>query len=265
MASLAVASFVHLETQPGRAPQPLPERNSNSTINGGGCPDVDKGGGPNALEKEAPRRFSRPAYRFDYSGEVCQIRHESSSLAVTLGFALVLIYLVLAAQFSSFRLPAHRPPGSVPLAISGSLLFATSGGRRQHLLAGRPLSPSSASSPRTASSSLSSPTTLQEQGLSKVAAAQRGRLHPPPPHSHDKRGDGLRLLPAGAGDGRGTLPKQHRHRAGGGMSSPRSSRLPVPSIYVLLAKKREAIAGHEVGHQAAPAGQNGVAVPVATA
>jgi multidrug efflux pump len=41
----------------------------------------------------------------------------------TLGFALLLIYLVLAAQFSSFRDPLIVLLGSVPLAISGALVF----------------------------------------------------------------------------------------------------------------------------------------------
>jgi multidrug efflux pump len=43
---------------------------------------------------------------------------------VTLGFAIVLIYLVLAAQFQSFRDPLIVLLGSVPLAISGALAFS---------------------------------------------------------------------------------------------------------------------------------------------
>jgi multidrug efflux pump len=42
---------------------------------------------------------------------------------VTLGIALALIYLVLAAQFQSFRDPLIVLFGSVPLAISGALLL----------------------------------------------------------------------------------------------------------------------------------------------
>jgi multidrug efflux pump len=41
----------------------------------------------------------------------------------TLGFAIVLVYLVLAAQFRSFRDPLIVLIGSVPLAITGALLF----------------------------------------------------------------------------------------------------------------------------------------------
>jgi multidrug efflux pump len=45
-------------------------------------------------------------------------------MVVTLGFAVVLIYLVLAAQFQSFRDPLIVLLGSVPLAISGALVFS---------------------------------------------------------------------------------------------------------------------------------------------
>ncbi len=57
----------------------------------------------------------------DYGGESRQIRNESTSLTITLLFALILIYLVLAAQFHSFRDPLIVLLGSVPLAISGAL------------------------------------------------------------------------------------------------------------------------------------------------
>jgi multidrug efflux pump len=59
----------------------------------------------------------------DHAGESRQIRKEGSALVVTLGFAVVLIYLVLAAQFHSFRDPLIILFGSVPLAISGALAF----------------------------------------------------------------------------------------------------------------------------------------------
>ena len=43
---------------------------------------------------------------------------------ITLLFAVILIYLVLAAQFQSFRDPLIVLLGSVPLAISGALIFS---------------------------------------------------------------------------------------------------------------------------------------------
>jgi multidrug efflux pump len=76
-----------------------------------------------ALENAA-RPLLPPGYMLDYAGESRQLRTEGSSLAVTLGFALGLIYLVLAAQFSSFRDPLIVLLGSVPLALAGALIFA---------------------------------------------------------------------------------------------------------------------------------------------
>jgi multidrug efflux pump len=69
------------------------------------------------------QRVVGPTATIDYAGESRQIRKEGSSLTVTLGIALALIYLVLAAQFQSFRDPLIVLFGSVPLAISGALLL----------------------------------------------------------------------------------------------------------------------------------------------
>ena len=63
-------------------------------------------------------------YNIDYAGEARQLRREGSKLSTTLILSLVLIFLVLAAQFESFRDPLIILLGSVPLALSGSLLFS---------------------------------------------------------------------------------------------------------------------------------------------
>src|SRR5438046_10138939 len=52
------------------------------------------------------------------------MRLEGAALTTTLIFAVILIYLVLAAQFRSFRDPLIVLVGSVPLAISGALVFS---------------------------------------------------------------------------------------------------------------------------------------------
>ena len=91
---------------------------------GGVQPGRHQGGraaGPGG--RRAPRRAA-PGVVIDYAGESRQIRREGSALTVTLGFAVVLIYLVLAAQFQSFRDPLIVLLGSVPLAISGALMFS---------------------------------------------------------------------------------------------------------------------------------------------
>jgi multidrug efflux pump len=86
-------------------------------------PGVTKEQGLVVLE-EAARAAALPDQGMDHAGESRQIRREGEALTVTLGFAVVLIYLVLAAQFHSFRDPLIVLLGSVPLAVSSALAFS---------------------------------------------------------------------------------------------------------------------------------------------
>ena len=63
-------------------------------------------------------------FTLDYAGESRQLRTEGSNFLGTFLLSGVLIYLVLAAQFESFRDPFIILAGSVPLALSGALLFS---------------------------------------------------------------------------------------------------------------------------------------------
>jgi multidrug efflux pump len=63
-------------------------------------------------------------FTMDYAGESRQLRTEGSKFLGTFLLSAILIYLVLAAQFESFRDPLIILAGSVPLAISGALLFS---------------------------------------------------------------------------------------------------------------------------------------------
>jgi multidrug efflux pump len=76
-----------------------------------------------ALEAEAAKILPN-GYSIDYAGEARQLRTEGNKLLVTLAFSGILIFLVLAAQFESFRDPLVILAGSVPLALSGALLFS---------------------------------------------------------------------------------------------------------------------------------------------
>jgi multidrug efflux pump len=87
-----------------------------------GVPGLTKEAGLSKIE-QIVQEVVGPTATMDYAGESRQIRKEGSSLTVTLGIALALIYLVLAAQFQSFRDPLIVLFGSVPLAISGALLL----------------------------------------------------------------------------------------------------------------------------------------------
>ncbi len=65
-----------------------------------------------------------PGFTIDYAGESRQLRMEGSKFLTVFLLSAILIYLVLAAQFESFRDPFVILMGSVPLALSGSLLFS---------------------------------------------------------------------------------------------------------------------------------------------
>ena len=75
------------------------------------------------LENEA-RAILPQGFTIDYAGESRQLRVEGSKFLGTFLLSAILIYLVLAAQFESFRDPFIILAGSVPLAISGALLFS---------------------------------------------------------------------------------------------------------------------------------------------
>jgi multidrug efflux pump len=75
------------------------------------------------LENEARPLLPR-GFTIDYAGESRQLRTEGSRFLATFLLSAILIYLVLAAQFESFRDPFIILAGSVPLAISGALLFS---------------------------------------------------------------------------------------------------------------------------------------------
>ena len=63
-------------------------------------------------------------FTIDYGGESRQLRVEGSKFLGTFLLSGILIYLVLAAQFESFRDPFIILAGSVPLALSGALMFS---------------------------------------------------------------------------------------------------------------------------------------------
>jgi NodT family efflux transporter outer membrane factor (OMF) lipoprotein len=120
-ALVPVSTFARVETS--AAPRVLNRFQQQNAVRifGGVKPGVTKQEGLVVLEQAAAAAPGPPT-TIDHAGESRQIRREGSALAVTLGFAIILIYLVLAAQFHSFRDPLIVLLGSVPLATSGALL-----------------------------------------------------------------------------------------------------------------------------------------------
>jgi multidrug efflux pump len=74
------------------------------------------------LETEATKILP-DGYTIDYTGESRQLRTEGHRFLPAFGMAVILIFLVLAAQFNSFRDPFVILFGSVPLAMFGAMIF----------------------------------------------------------------------------------------------------------------------------------------------
>jgi multidrug efflux pump len=74
------------------------------------------------LEDESAKLLPK-GYHIDYTGESRQLRTEGNKFLPAFMLAIVLIFLVLAAQFNSFRDPFIILLGSVPLALFGALIF----------------------------------------------------------------------------------------------------------------------------------------------
>jgi len=74
------------------------------------------------LETEARKTLPR-GYTVDYAGESRQLRTEGGRFLAVFLLSAILIGLVLAAQFESFRDPIVIMTGSAPLALSGALVF----------------------------------------------------------------------------------------------------------------------------------------------
>jgi multidrug efflux pump len=110
---------VHHSTEP----RSLNRFNQLNAVKISGVPAAPLDAALKVLEDEARRILPR-GYTVDYAGESRQLRKEGSKFLPALGLALLLIFLVLAAQFNSFRDPLIILLGSAPLALFGALLFS---------------------------------------------------------------------------------------------------------------------------------------------
>ncbi len=96
-----------------------------ATVSGVPLPGVTQGEALGYLQDLAARTLPQ-GYTVDYSGQSRQFVQESSALVVTFFFALVIIFLTLAALFESFRDPTIILV-SVPMSICGALIFIALG------------------------------------------------------------------------------------------------------------------------------------------
>jgi multidrug efflux pump len=95
------------------------------TLMGVMAPGVPLGNALAYLETSAREIFPR-GYSWDYAGQSRQFAQQGSALIITFFLSLLVIYLVLAAQFESWRDPLIILV-SVPMSIAGALAFITLG------------------------------------------------------------------------------------------------------------------------------------------
>ena len=98
---------------------------NSATISGVSAPGVAQAAALASLQGLAARTLS-PDIQLDYAGQLRQFIQESSGFLVTFGFALIIIFLALAALFESFRDPLIVLI-SVPMSLAGALVFISLG------------------------------------------------------------------------------------------------------------------------------------------
>ena len=103
----------------------------SATISAGLTPGHTIGDGLDEMDKIA-KEVLDDSFRTALSGDSKEFRESSSSLLFAFGLALVLIYLILAAQFESFKDPFVIML-TVPLAIAGALIFMLVGGQTMNI------------------------------------------------------------------------------------------------------------------------------------
>lgn len=123
--AIPLSSLVHLHEE--IEPTALNQFNQQNsvTLSGAPRPNVPLGTAIKFLQDKAAEILP-PGVAIDYAGQSRQAVTEGSALYVTFGFALLIIFLVLAAQFESYRDPLVIML-SVPLSMFGALIPLAAG------------------------------------------------------------------------------------------------------------------------------------------
>ena len=123
MITLSTIASIHRQIEPEFLPQ-FQQMNS-ATIQAVPMPGVTMGQALSYLRLQARHIFPQ-GFTINYASESRQFMHNRSGLLVTFFLAILLIFLLLAAQFESFRDPLIVLV-TVPMSISGALLFLSLG------------------------------------------------------------------------------------------------------------------------------------------
>ncbi len=122
-----------IELEEGIAPPKLYRYNrfASATVSAGLAEGKTIGDGINEMDRIAAEVLD-DTFRTALSGDSKEYRESSSSLMFAFILALVLIYLILAAQFESFKDPVIIM-FTVPLAVAGALVFMAIDGQTMNI------------------------------------------------------------------------------------------------------------------------------------
>jgi multidrug efflux pump len=118
---IPLGSFVSLQHEIEPTQRAQFQQLNSVTISGIMAPGVSLGDAMTFLETTAKQTFPQNI-SFDYMGESRQLNQQGNALLYTFFLSLLVIYLVLAAQFESWRDPLIILV-SVPMSIAGAMLF----------------------------------------------------------------------------------------------------------------------------------------------
>ncbi|MDR3425207.1 MAG: efflux RND transporter permease subunit [Alphaproteobacteria bacterium] len=119
--AIALSTLAHIATK--TVPESINhfQQENAATVSGVMFPGVTMGEALATLKDIAARDLPQ-GYSLDYAGQSRQFAQESSGFALTFLFAVIIIFLTLAAQFESFRDPLIILV-SIPMSIAGALFF----------------------------------------------------------------------------------------------------------------------------------------------
>lgn len=116
-----LSSLLHIEKSVEPSKQTQFQQLNSLTVSGSPAPGVALGDAMAHMEQLARDLFPR-GYSSDYTGSSRQYAQQGSDLIITFFMSLLIIYLVLAAQFESWRDPLIILT-SVPMSIASALAF----------------------------------------------------------------------------------------------------------------------------------------------
>ncbi|SIR31372.1 multidrug efflux pump [Rhizobium sp. RU35A] len=123
--SIPLSTIAHIETKVSPQSYNHFQQVNSATISGVAMPGVAMGDALQTLKQLAADTLP-PGYTVDYGGQSRQLEQEGGGFVTTFAFALIIIFLSLAALFNSFRDPIVILV-SVPMSLAGALIFISLG------------------------------------------------------------------------------------------------------------------------------------------